>query len=399
VKDIYPYKKIISIFVFGSFLQQKAVITMNVEASPPNDNGLSSSRDFEGSLSAYNAGVIRSAERLEDANVEVQAQLFLDRALGHLRKAKPMDRLVFAAEDCRTAIELLRGSENVKLTTKAYLHSAKAKFWYQGYKGRKYWETGEEDGKPMKKTRKRMHASASLINMANDPELGLVSALHDLYQAQIYDPGNQSVIKTLNMVKACLRSLIEDGVITAVRPCEIIINLPLNMKNYDPKIGSFGVNVSFQKGHRWIENKVSLELPLVSPSGTMILVPVFLSKSLHSFGLRIDMVYSHHLGSDVLRDCLESLGLENIEVAMDGNYRPFNVLTFSGLPSEQSRPNAFKPSYYFGTRPSRERQVLWQALMDSKVIRPRNLSNELDFGILSELDRISVLNSLWYCQF
>ena len=244
-----------------------------------------------------------------------------------------------------------------------------------------------------------MHASASLINMANDPELGLVSALKDLYQAQIYDPGNQSVIETLCMVKACLRSLIADGVITAVRPCEVIVDLPPNLKNYDPKIGAFGVNVCFQQGDCWIENKVSMELPLISTSGTMLLVPVFLSKALHSSGLRIDLVYSHHLGSDVLRDRLESLGLENIEVAMDGNYRPFNLLTFSGLPREPSRPNAFKPCYYFGTRPPRERQVLWQALVDSKVIQPRNLSNELEFGMLSELEEISVRKSWWYCQF
>lgn len=142
-----------------------------------------------------------------------------------------------------------------------------------------------------------------------------------------------------------------------------------------------------------------MEVPLVSISGEIVMVPVCLSKAIHSFGLRIDLLYSHHLGTDILQDRQEMLGSKNLKDWLDDKYRPFNVLTFSGCTQDPTKPDAFKPSSYFVTQPPGKRRLLWQTLIDAQVFRPRNLVGEGHFGVLSDLRVRMLENSWWYCQF
>jgi len=168
----------------------------------------------------------------------------------NLKISQPLNCLLFAAEDCQRAIELLRGGvDEYELIVLAYLQSAKSKMWYQGHKERNYWETGDENGEPKKKTRKRRMESPAFTKMTNDPEMGLVSemglvgALEDLWQAQKYDPDNASVNDTMYTVKACLNSLIAVGVSTIIRFCEVIIDPSPILENSDPELLSFGLSV------------------------------------------------------------------------------------------------------------------------------------------------------------
>jgi len=83
-----------------------------------------------------------------------------------------------------------------------------------------------------------------------------------------------------------------------------------------PQPDAFGAGVVFTEGGRWIDNRVSLEIPVLDVldrgSGEPVLLPVSLSKQVndHNKGeLAIWVHYSDHLGGNVLQQRCAALGM------------------------------------------------------------------------------------------